>query len=72
MFAGFLPLGGDLCYADAGDVMEKSERLLEEEYSTYEALRERNGALAADLLCRRAGGACVWSVVCSCPMIIWP
>ncbi|MEE0773383.1 MAG: hypothetical protein U0M47_00200 [Merdibacter sp.] len=30
--------------------MEKSERLLEEEYSTYEALRERNGALAADLL----------------------
>ena len=50
MFAGFLPLGGDLCYADAGDVMEKSERLLEEEYSTYEALRERNGALAADLL----------------------
>ena len=26
------------------------KRLLEEEYSTYEALRERNGALAADLL----------------------
>ncbi|MFR2884936.1 MAG: hypothetical protein ACLTCB_01125 [Merdibacter sp.] len=45
--------------------MEKSERLLEEEYSTYEAPWKKC-ALAADLLGRAAGGqaACVWSVVC--------
>lgn len=59
MFAAFVPHDAKLCYADAGDGMEKSALLLEQEYSTYEGLCTRYGTLIADqlwkeiLACRR-------------------